>query len=220
MLKRGERMKKGYSKMFGWLFIGLLITFGTGFALSKYPITLVKLLGGYKYIILVVLELAVAIFFSARLAKMSKTTAIICYTLYTALTGLTFGTIFTVYKLSSIIMVFLATSLMFLIFAIIGYVTKKDLGKFGMWLFMALIATIILTIINIFVKSSSFEFAISILFIVIFLGYVVFDMKNAEKIIESVGEEKGAIFGAFQLYIDFINLFIELLNLIGDVKDN
>ena len=213
-------MKKGFSKMFMWLFIGLLITFLMGYTLSLYPITMAKILGGYGYLILAVVELFVAIFFSARLHKMSTTTAIICYILYCCLTGLTFGAIFFVYELMSILSVFLATSLMFLVFAVIGYTTKKDMSKFSLWLFMSLVAVVIASIVNIFIKSSMFDLVITILFIVIFLGYIVFDMKNAEVLMDSVGEEKGAIYGAFQLYLDFINLFIELLKLLGKLKDD
>jgi FtsH-binding integral membrane protein len=213
-------VKKGFSKMFLWLFIGLLITFGLGYVLSLYPVTMVKLLGGYKYLIICLIEVGVAIFFGARLQKMSKTTAIIRYVLYSMLTGLTFGAMFTVYKLSSILSVFLATSIFFLIFAIIGYVVKKDLSKLGMWLLMALIGTIVVSIINIFIGSSVVNTVISIIAILIFLGYVVYDMNTAERLMEEVGEDKGAIFGAFQLYLDFINIFTRLLELFGDLKDN
>lgn len=213
-------MKKGYSKMFMWLFVGLLITFALGYVLSLYPVTMVKLLGGYKYLIIVFAELGVAIFFAARLQKMSKVTAIICYVLYSMLTGLTFGALFTVYKLSSILSVFLATSIVFLIFALIGAKVKKDMSKLGMWLMMALIGTIVVSIINIFIGSSVLYTVISIIAILIFLGYIIFDMQKAEALMEEVGEEKGAIFGAFQLYLDFINIFIRLLQLFGDLKDN
>ncbi len=213
-------MKKGYSKMFLWLFIGLLITFCLGFGLSFYEKALVKVLGGYKFLIIVLIEVGIAIFFAARLQKMSKATAIVCYTLYSILTGITFGVIFVIYKLSSILSVFLATSIVFLIFAIIGAKVKKDMSKLGMWLMMALIGTIVVSIINIFIGSSVLYTVISIIAILIFLGYIIYDMQKAEALMEEVGEEKGAIFGAFQLYLDFINIFIRLLELFGDLKDN
>ena len=213
-------MKKGFSKMFGWLFIGLLVTFGIGYLVSAYPIALAKIFTGKSFLLMVVVEFAIAIFFSARLSKMSATTAKICYLLYSIITGFTFGLIFLVYELMSIISVFFATSLVFGLFALIGYKTKKNLSKMSMWLFMSLIAVMIVSIVNIFLKSSALEFGISILFILIFLGYVVFDMKNAEALMEEVGEEKGAVYGAFQLYLDFINLFIRLLQFMGKLKDN
>lgn len=213
-------MKKGFSKVFMWLFIGLLVTFAVGYGTSFYPIALARIFSGMSFLVIVLLEFAVAIFFSARLEKMSVTTAKICYLLYSILTGFTFGLIFLIYELSSIISVFLATSLVFGVFAAIGYFTKKDLSKFGSWLLMSLLAVIVVSIVNVFIGSSMVELIISILFILIFLGYVIFDMKNAESLMEGLGEDKGAIYGAFQLYLDFINLFIRLLRFLGKLKDN
>ena len=213
-------MKKGFSKMFMWLFVGLLVTFAVGYITSYYPVALAKIFTGASFLVIVLIEFAVAIFFSARLEKMSVITAKICYLLYSTLTGFTFGLVFLVYDLSSIISVFLATSLVFGIFAVIGYCTKRDLSKFGSWLLMSLLAVIIVSVVNIFIGSTMLDAIISVIFILIFLGYIIFDMKNAEALIEGVGEDKGAIYGAFQLYLDFINLFIRLLQFMGKLKDN
>ena len=213
-------MKKGFSKMFAWLFVGLLVTFVIGYGTSSSPIALERMFSGMSFLIVVLLEFGIAIFFSSRLEKMSVTTAKICYLIYSMLTGFTFGLIFLVYELTSIIMVFLATALAFGVFAAIGYFTKKDLSKLGSFLLMSLLAVVIVSIVNIFIGSSMVEIVVSIIFILIFLGYIIFDMKNAEGLIEAVGEEKGAIYGAFQLYLDFINLFIRLLRFLGKLKDN
>ena len=145
---------------------------------------------------------------------MSKLTAIICYIIYSFLTGITFGVIFLAFKLSSIMSIFLITSIVFLAFAVIGMTTKKDLSKMSMWLLMSLLAILVAGIVNIFVKSST------IISTIVFIAYIIYDMKNAEYIIREVGEDKGAIYGAFQLYLDFINLFINLLKLLGKANDN
>jgi len=213
-------MKKGFSKMFAWLFVGLLVTFVIGYGTSSSPIALERMFSGMSFLIVVLLEFGIAILFSSRLEKMSVTTAKICYLIYSMLTGFTFGLIFLVYELTSIIMVFLATALAFGVFAAIGYFIKKDLSKLGSFLLMSLLAVVIVSIVNIFIGSSMVEIVVSIIFILIFLGYIIFDMKNAEGLIEAVGEEKGAIYGAFQLYLDFINLFIRLLRFLGKLKDN
>ena len=139
ILVEEEVMKKGFSKMFAWLFIGLLVTFVVGYGTSSCPIALERMFSGMSFLIVVLLEIGVAIFFSARLEKMSVTTAKICYLIYSVITGFTFGLIFLVYELTSIVMVFLATALVFGIFALIGYFTKRDLSKFGSWLLMSLI---------------------------------------------------------------------------------
>ncbi len=114
-----------YPKVFTWLFVGLLVTFLTGYCLSINEEMVYNLVSTVPYWLLIVIELGVAIFFSVRISKMSKITASICYLIYSFITGITFSTIFIVYNLSSIMFVFLVTAITFLIFAIIGYTTKK-----------------------------------------------------------------------------------------------
>lgn len=207
-----------YPKVYTWLFIGLLVTFLTGYCLSLNPDIVYSLVTDVPYWLLVIVELGVAIFFSVRISKMSKLTATICYLLYSFITGITFSTIFIFYSLSSIIFVFLVASITFLIFAVIGYTTKKDLSKFSSYLFMALIAILVASIINIFIRSSMMDLIITVISVLVFLGYVIFDMKNAEKI-ALVNKEAGPIYGAFQLYLDFINIFVDLLKLLGDADN-
>lgn len=213
-------IKESYSKIFTWLFVGLIVTFLTGYTLSLTPDAAIRLISGSSYIIIAIVEIVIAIFFSARLHKMSKTTATICYILYSFLTGITFGSIFLAFEISSIMMVFLVTAIVFILFALIGSKIKKNLSRISMWLLMSLIAIIIAGIVNIFVKSATMDLVITIISVIVFIGYIMFDMQNAEAIINSVGEEKGAIYGAFQLYLDFINLFINLLRLLGKFNDD
>lgn len=211
-------IKEVYPKVFTWLFVGLLVTFITGYSLSLNKELLYGLSGGVS-VVLLVIEFAVAIFFSLRLHKMSKTTAVICYLLYSFITGISLSGIFIIYKMSSIIFVFLVAALLFLVFAVIGKITKVDLSKIGTFLFMGLLAVIILSIINVFLGISGLAFIILIVSILIFLGYIAYDMKCIPNLVSMVGIEKAAVFGAFQLYLDFINLFIDLLRLFGKSDD-
>lgn len=211
---------KLYSKVFTWLFAGLLITFGSGYILSLYPDAVVNIMGGSGYIIAIVIEIAVALFFSFRIMKMSKNTATFCYLLYSLVTGVTFSTIFLVFDLTSLMMIFGITALVFGIFAFFGTVTKLPLNKIGSFLLMGLIAIIIASIVNLFVGSSSFEMGICIIGILIFIGYIAYDMKMLPNLFDTLGEDKGAIFGAFQLYLDFINLFLRLLQLLGNSSND
>ena len=212
-------MKNIYSKVYLWLFIGLLVTFLTGaYTASNKDALSVIFTKGYYWIFALV-ELGVAIFLSARITKMSATTAKVCYLLYTFLTGLTFSTIFIAYKLTSIIMVFGITSVLFLGLALVGMYTKKDLTKLGSYLFMALIGILISIFINVFLHNSSFDIMICIVSIIIFLGYIAYDINKISKLDGFLGEDNLAIFGAFQLYLDFINVFIDLLRLFGDAND-
>lgn len=208
-----------YSKVFLWLFIGLAFTFATGMYTSTNEAALNAIFGKNLYFVLVIAELLIAIFLSVRIRKMSPTTAKICYLLYSFFTGLTFASLFLVYKLTSIIMVFGITAGLFLIFALIGKFTKLDLSKLGTYLIMMLFGIIICSIVNIFIGSSSFDFIISIVSVIIFLGFIAYDVQKIQRLEGFVEDENLAILGAFELYLDFINVFIDLLRLFGDSKD-
>ena len=209
---------KIYSKMFGWLFIGLLITFVSGYALSLNEIVLANVLS-IGIIPIIVIELVVAVLMGFRIQKMNPLTAKICYILYSIVTGVTFSTIFITFEMSSIIMVFLITALLFGLLAAYGYFTKRDVTKIGNMLFVALIAIIIISIVNIFLRSSSIELGISIISVIIFMGYVIYDMNNIKYLLSSLDDDKASVYGAFQLYLDFINIFIRLLELFGKKDD-
>ncbi len=204
-------------KVFTWMCLGLLITFLTGYYVSTHEFTAMKLLGGYKYLILIILEIVLVIFLSVRITKMSPTTARITFLLYSILNGLTFCGVFLVYNISSVIYVFLITALIFGIFAFLGAVTKVDLTKIGVYLVMGLIGVIICSVINIFINSGTFDFIISIISIIVFVCFTAYDVQKIRKLSSSkaIAEDNLAIYGALELYLDFINLFIDLLRIFG-----
>ena len=208
------------SKVFMWMFIGLLVTFLTGYVVSLNPNMLLGLFGGVGYVFCVICELLLVIFLSARISKMSPTTAKVSFLLYSFVTGLTFASIFIVYELTSIIYVFLITALVFGVFAFIGSSTKLDLTKTGTYLLMALLSVLICTILNMFIKSSSFDFVISVISVLIFFGFTAYDVQRVLRLYDNnvLPEENLAIYGALDLYLDFINIFLELLKFFG--KDN
>lgn len=209
-----------YSKVFLWLFIGLLVTFGSGYLTMNSETILRILFSGVGYVIVIIAQLALCIFLTARINKMQPTTAKICYVLYSLLTGLTFSVLFLMFKLDSIIMVFLVTALLFGIFALIGKTTNIDLTKISTFLLIGLVGVILIEVINIFIMSNSLNIFACILSIIIFLGYIAFDMQRVKRF-NDAGEESDnyAIICAFQLYLDFINVFIDLLRLFGKNRD-
>lgn len=209
------------SKVFMWMFIGLLVTFGTGYFVSLNPNMVLSIFGSWTFLIVIVIELALVVFLAARIAKMSPTTARIAFILYSFVTGLTFSSVFIVYELTSVMYVFLVAALIFGLFAFFGSVTKMDLSRLGTYLLMALLAIIICIIINIFVGSETFDMIISIISILVFIGYTAYDVQKVLRLFDSnvFPEENLAIYGALQLYIDFINIFLELLNLLGNEKN-
>ena len=211
-------LNKIYSKVFGWMFFGLLVTFLTGYIIANNVNMLLFVLE-IPFIIYVILEIGLVIFLSARIHKMSDTTAKLCFLIYSFITGLTFSTIFIVYELSSIIYVFGITSLLFGIFALFGHFTNIDLSKISTFLLMGLLGIIICSIINIFLGNSTFDLIITIISVVIFLAYTAYDMQKIKRSINTLPEENLAIISALELYLDFINLFLDLLRLFGKSKD-
>lgn len=213
-------MKKSiYPKIFMWLFVGLLITFFTGIYVVTNNNMLSTIFEGNFFWILVLLELGLAIFLSIRIHKMQPITAKIVYIAYSVLSGVSFSSVFIVYKLESILFAFLVASVLFLIFAIIGFTTKIDLSKIGTFLFMMLLGIVVCSLINIFIGNTTFDLIISCISIVIFLGYIAYDIQMIQRLEDEFPEENLAIFGAFQLYLDFINIIYDLLNLFGKRDD-
>lgn len=210
---------KIFSKVYGWMFIGLLISFITGYYVSTQPNIIYNLFSKGMFFILVLVEIGLCIWLSAGIRKMQTSTAKILFGLYSFVTGLTFSTIFVAYRIDSIIMVFGITALTFAIMALIGTFTKIDLTKLGTILFMGLLGIIIASIINIFIGSQTLDLGIIIIGIVIFTLYIAYDVQKVKYIAQTLEEDKAAIICAFELYLDFINLFIKLLRLFGKSKD-
>ena len=211
-------LREVYSKMFGWMFIGLLVTFLTGYVVSNsYDILL--LVVQIPFLIYAIIEIGLIIFFSLKIRTMSSITAKICFLLYSFVTGLTFSYLFLAYELYSLIYVFGITSLLFGTFALIGYFTKIDLSKISTFLFMGLFAIIICSLINMFIGNETFDLILTIIGIVIFLGYTAYDIQKVKYNLGIFPEDNLAIYGALELYLDFINLFLKLLSLFGKKRD-
>ena len=211
--------KSVYPKIFMWMFIGLLITFGTGYFVATSEEMLTAVFSSGIYFILIIAELATVIFLSSRIQKMSVTTARLSFILYSFLTGLTFSSIFVVYKLSSILFVFLIAAVVFLFFAIVGAVTKIDLSKLGTILLMMLVGIILCSLLNAFIGSENFDIALCIISLIIFFGFIAYDMQKIRRLSGQFDEDKLAIIGALELYLDFINIFVDLLRIFGNSRD-
>lgn len=206
--------KQLFSKVYMWLCLGLLVTFGIGYFVQENVSLLSFIFSNNLYFLIIIAEVILALVLSVRIHKMSSRTATILYLVYTALTGLTFSSIFVVYELQSIIYIFLVTAIVLFVFALIGYKTDIDLSKLGTILFIGLIAVILLSIISIFVEG--LNLGLTILSLVIFIGYIAYDVQMIKKrLYYSDNDDSLAIYGAFQLYLDYINVFLDLLRLFG-----
>ena len=208
-----------YPKMFTWLFIGLLITFATGYALSMNINMMLNILA-IGVLPIAIVEIVIAIILAARIQKMNPLTTKILYIGYCILTGLTFSSIFVYFEMTSLISIFIITAIIFALLALYGYTTKKDLTKLGTIIFIGLIGILIGSLLNMFIfRSAMMDTGIAIIGVLIFVGYIAYDVNKIKYMVTYVGEDKAAVYGAFQLYLDFINLFIRLLQLFGKRND-
>ena len=213
-------MNKIFAKIFLWMFLGLMLTFGVAYYISTQDNIVYNLFSNSKYLIIWIIEIVVVVVLSARINKLSVMSARILFLLYSFLTGITASSIFIVYSIGSIIYVFLIAAILFLIFGLIGYFTKLDITKIGSILFMALIGSLICIIINMFINNEAFDLGISIVMVLIFLGYIAYDINIIKRNLYNIqDEDKLAIYGALELYLDFINLFLRLLSLFGKSRD-
>ena len=157
---------------------------------------------------------------SFAMEKMSKAGLQLFLHGFAALMGLSFATIFVVYNLGSIVSAFMAAAVLFGVMSGYGYFTKKNLDSIGQFLFVGLIAIIIASVINIFIGSTVMQMVISAIAVIVFLGLTAYDTQKIREIV-SVGGDTGKeeVMGALSLYLDFINLFLSLLQLFGGRKD-
>lgn len=171
--------------------------------------------------ITIIAQLGLVIWLTARLHAMSMTKATILFILYSVLMGVTMSSIFMVYTMSSIASTFFITAGTFLVMSIIGYTTRIDLSRIGSILFMALIGLIIASVVNIFMHSETLHWIVSYAGVLIFVGLVAYDTQKIKVMVQQYGtaDENGhklALMTALTLYLDFINLFLHLLRILGD----
>lgn len=157
---------------------------------------------------------------SFAMENMSKAALQLFLHSFAALMGLSFATIFVIYNLGSIVSAFMSAAVLFAVLSGYGYFTKKNLDSIGQFMFIGLIAIIIASIINIFIGSTVFQMVISAIAVIVFLGLTAYDTQKIREIV-SVGGDTGKeeVMGALSLYLDFINLFLSLLQLFGGRKD-
>lgn len=218
------------AKVFSIVAIGVGITAITSFIISKFFLmTLISKYGEAFFtlsFILLFVELGISLFFSLRLNKMAKSTAWLCYVVYSFSMGISLSTILYAYTETSVWFVFMITTLMFITMSVIGHNAKMDLSKFGGLATLGLFFIILMSILNIiFFKNQMIQWLVNYAGIILFLFLVAYDIQKLRNLYqfsfqdEETGE-KMMIYGAFQLYLDFINLFLRLLELLGKRKDD
>lgn len=202
--------------------VGLAVTGVTAWITVTYLITLIQ---SPVWIVFALLPLAFVLVLSFGLRSLSVTAATLIFYLFSISMGLSLSTLFLLYTSTSIVKVFFITAATFAAASIYGYTTSKSLSSWGSFLFIGLIGIIIAALVNIFLASTLLSFIISAVGIIVFLGLTAYDTQNIKNDYLTNGNfygfdnpEKASIFGALNLYLNFINIFIHLLNLLGDRK--
>jgi FtsH-binding integral membrane protein len=209
-------------KVYVWMTLALVITGVTAYGVATSP-GLMMTIATNKILLwgLLIAELALVFGVSAAINRLSLTTATLMFVLYSVINGVTLSFLFAIYTASSIANVFLITAGTFAAMAVLGYVTKTDLSSLGKILMMALIGMIIATLVNVFfVKSSGFDLIISYAGVLIFVGLTAYDSQKIKQMLQmapdvSEASQKLTLVGALSLYLNFINLFIYLLRILG-----
>ena len=209
-------------KVYVWMTLALVITGVTAYGVANSPGIISTLYSNSALMWgLLIAELALVIGISAAINKLSLTTATLLFVLYSAINGVVLSSVFLIYTASSIASVFFITAGTFAVMAFVGYTTKTDLTSMGKMLLMALIGLIIASLVNVFlVKSTGFDLIISYVGVLIFVGLTAYDSQKIKQMLQmapDAGEasQKLALLGALSLYLDFINLFIYLLRILG-----
>jgi FtsH-binding integral membrane protein len=210
------------NRVFLWMTTGLAITafaaYFTAKNFSDYIATAPGIFWG-----LIVAEFLLVLGLTAAIRTISPAVAVIGFILFAALNGVTLSWIFLVYNLNSITATFLSTSLTFGIMGLYGWVTKRDLTAIGSLGTMFLLGLIISSVINIFLRNSTFDLIISAVGVLVFVGLTAYDTQKIKQLAVGISDgeydgetaKKAAVIGALQLYLDFVNLFLYLLRLFG-----
>lgn len=177
----------------------------------------IKILTTSGYTIFAVIEIAIVLAFSLLFKKLSPTIVTILYFAYAFLNGFTLSIILVVYQMTSIVYAFVGTAALFGVLAFIGKTTDKDLSNWGTYLIIALLIGLVLTIINFFIGSSMLNIVLDWAILFIFFGLTVYDTNKIKNMYESgvMDNEKLYVYGAMELYLDFINIFLRILSIFG-----
>jgi len=213
--------------VYNWMAIGLGLTGVVAFAVANSP-AMLQLVYGNQILFfgLIIAELVLVFSISARVSRMQASTATGLFLLYAGLNGITLAFVFLVFTKASIASTFFVCAATFVACSIYGWTTKRDLTTIGSFLFMGLIGIIIASVVNLFVKSSAVATIVSYVGVLVFVGLTAWDTQKIKTMamsqpdgIEAGVIRKGAIIGALSLYLDFINLFLMLLHILGASRE-
>ncbi len=218
-----EGLRSYMLSVYNYMALGLALTGLTAYVVASTPALWAVLFGTPLKWVVMLAPLGFVFFLSARIHRMSVSAAQLSFWGFAVLMGLSMASIFLVFTYTSIARVFFITAATFGAVSLYGYTTRRDLSSFGTFLFMGLIGVVVASLVNLFLQSSAFQFLISIVGVIVFVGLTAYDTQAIkEEYYELDAPEtaaRKAIMGALRLYLDFINLFIMLLQLFGQNRE-
>lgn len=209
-------------QVFNWMALGLITTALIALYTASNPTLLGYVVGNpLLFFGLIIGELGLVIALSAAINRIQASTATLLFFIYSALTGLTLSVIFLAYTRASIASTFFVTAGTFGVMSLYGYTTERDLTSWGSFLFMGLIGIILASVVNIFLHSETIYWVVTYAGILIFVGLTAYDTQTLKQMAmrgfaDEEMERKSAVMGALRLYLDFINLFLMLLRVMGN----
>ena len=207
-------------KVFFRMFLGLLATGLTALYIYQSGLYL-TILSGVSYAVVAVIELIVVLVFSLLFKKLPPLAVTVLFYLYAFINGITLSVIFAAFEMSTIFYAFFTTAALFGGLALYGYTTKRDITKWGSILMVALIVGIIVSIINVFIGNRLVDIALDWVMLLVFCGLTIYDINKIKIMGQELEQEseKLYIYGAMELYLDFINIFIRILSIMGRRRD-
>jgi len=217
--RSAEQINSAMGRVYGNMALAVLTSMIVSMLVASSPGLMAFLFTGAMKWVVIFAPLVAILAVTFAMDKFSKSALQLFLHGFAALMGLSFSTIFVVYNLGSIVSAFMSAAILFGVMSFYGYFTKKDLSGWGSMLFVGLIAIIIASIVNIFLANTVFQMVISAIAIIVFLGLTAYDTQTIRNLVSVDNDGKAEVMGALTLYLDFINLFLSLLQLFGGKKD-
>jgi FtsH-binding integral membrane protein len=217
--RNAEQINSAMGRVYGHMALAVLISMFTSYQVGANAALMAFFFTGAMKWVVIFAPLLLIMAFSVASEKFSKTGSQVFLYIFAALMGLSFATIFVIYNMGSIVSAFMGGAILFSVMSGYGYFTKKDLSSFASLLLVGLIAIIIASIVNIFIGSTVFQMVISAIAILVFLGLTAYDTQRIRQEVSIENDGVAEVRGALSLYLNFINLFLSLLQLFGEKKD-
>lgn len=215
-----EGLRQHMLRIYNYMGLGLVLTGVVAFVVASTPALYVPIFSTPLKWVVMLAPLAFVMFFSFKMQTMSAASAQMLFWAFCAVMGLSMASIFLVFTGNSIARTFFIAATMFGATSLYGYTTKRDLAQFGSFLIMGLIGVVVASVVNIFLGSTMIQFVVSVAGILVFVGLTAWDTQTIKEQygenIDSETQQKMAVFGAFSLYLNFINIFQLLLNFTGE----